>query len=388
MREERSFIPFARPDITETEIDAVVACLRSEWITTGPLAQAFEQEFAARVRPTARAIAVNSATAGLHLALESVGIGPGDRVVVPVFTFTATAEVVRYLGADPEFVDVDAETLNVTCDGLAGAMGERTKAVIPVHIGGLACDMDEILAMARARGVAVVDDAAHALPSTSNGVMVGAFDTHATVFSFYATKTLTTGEGGMIITARPDVAERCALMRLHGMHRLAREASGADHPAWRYEIRDAGFKYNLTDMAAALGRVQLGRLQAMTNRRAAIAERYREAFADLPVQLPARAATGDVHAWHLFLIRLEEHAAVDRDRFIDRLHTLGIGCSVHFIALHLQPYWRDRYGLTAEMFPNADAASRNAVSLPIYSAMSDADIDRVIEAVRQVITHG
>ena len=388
MRDERPFLPFARPDISDAEIAAVVECLRSEWLTTGPITRDFEREFAARVRPAGRAIAVNSATAGLHLALESIGVVPGDRVVVPVYTFTATAEVVRYLGADPDFVDVDADTLNVTSDQLADAITDRTKVVIPVHIGGLACAMDDILPMARARGVAVVDDAAHALPTARNGTAVGAFDTDATVFSFYATKTLTTGEGGMIVTSRADVAERCALMRLHGMHRRAPQMTGADGPAWRYEILEPGFKYNLTDIAAALGRVQLRRLQTMTDRRTAIAARYRDAFADLPVRVPHSASAGDVHAWHLFILRLEDGCATDRDRFIDRMHMLGVGCSVHFIALHLQPYWRDRYNLKAEMFPNADAASRCAVSLPIYSVMSDDDVDRVIDAVRQVVTRG
>lgn len=386
--EANGFIPFARADITEAEIGAVVECLRSGWLTTGPITRDFERDFVALVHPAAHAIAVNSATAGLHLGLEAAGVGVGDRVVVPVYTFTASAEVVCYLGADPDFVDVEPDTLNASSEQLSAAIGDRTKAVMPVHIAGLACAMDEIVPMARTRGVAVVDDAAHALPSTRNGTMVGGFDTDATVFSFYATKTLTTGEGGMLITPSVEVAERCRLMRLHGMRRETPQIAASDAPVWRYEIREAGFKYNLTDVAAAMGCVQLRRLQEMMDRRAAIAARYLAAFADLPVRLPAVPPPGDVHAWHLFILRVEDGAAVDRDRFIERMFRMGIACSVHFIALHLQPFWRERYGLTPEMFPNADAASRTAVSLPIYSVMSDSEVERVILAVRSIILLG
>ena len=388
MTEGSRFIPFARADITDAEIAAVADCIRSEWLTTGPIARDFERDFATLMGPNTRALAVNSATAGLHLGLESAGVARGDRVVVPVYTFTASAEVVCYLGADPDFVDVEADTLNASSEQLAAAIGDRTRAVMPVHIGGLASAMDEIVPMARSRGVAVVDDAAHALPSTRRGVLIGAYDTHATVFSFYATKTLTTGEGGMLVTPSAAVAERCRLMRLHGLFRATPQIAASDAPVWRYEIREAGFKYNLTDVAAAMGTVQLRRLQEMTDRRTAIAARYLEAFADLPVQLPAQPASGDVHSWHLFILRITDGAAVHRDRFIERMYRMGIGCSVHFIALHLQPYWRDRYALTPEMFPNADAASRSAVSLPIYSVMSTDDVDRVIDAVREIVLNG
>lgn len=382
---EAPFLPFARPDIGEPEIAAVVECLRSGWLTTGPNAKEFETRFAAAVHPGARALAVNSATSGLHLALEAVGVSAGDEVVVPVYTFTASAEVVRYLGADPAFVDIDPATFNTTAALLESAITERTRAVMPVHFAGLACDMPAILAMARRRGVKVVDDAAHALPTSFGGTMVGAFDTDATVFSFYANKTLSTGEGGMILTGRPDVADRCSVMRLHGISREAFARYTSKTPAWQYEVIAPGFKYNMTDVAAAIGLVQLARVQAMAARRAEVTARYSDAFRDLPVILPPEPASGDQHAWHLYVIRLHEDAGISRDRFIETLYAEGIGCSVHFIPLHRHPYWRDTYGLTPEMFPHADLAYRQAVSLPLYSGMSDADVTRVIGAVRRAL---
>ena len=382
------FLPFARPDIGEAEIAAVVECIRSGWLTTGPNAKEFELRFAAKVHPGARALAVNSATSGLHLALEAVGVAAGDEVVVPVYTFTASAEVVRYLGADPTFVDIDPATLNTTSALLEGAVTPRTKAVMPVHFAGLACDMPAIIAMARRRGLRVVDDAAHALPTTHQGTLVGAFDADATVFSFYANKTLSTGEGGMIMTGSPDVAERCAIMRLHGISRDAFARYTSTSPTWQYEVVAPGFKYNLTDIAAAIGLVQLGRVEAMAARRAELAARYHEAFRDLPLIVPPGPADGDRHAWHLYVIRLRDDAAVARDRFIELLYADGIGCSVHFIPLHRHPYWRDSYRLSPEMFPHAEAAYQRAVSLPLHSGMSDADATRVIECVQRILTRG
>lgn len=384
---EGPFLPFARPDIGEPEIAAVVECLRSGWLTTGPNTKEFETRFAAAVRPGARALAVNSATSGLHLALEAVGVSAGDQVVVPVYTFTASAEVVRYLGADPAFVDIDPTTFNTTAALLEAAITDRTRAVMPVHFAGLACDMPAILEMARRRKVRVVDDAAHALPTSFDGTMVGAFDTDATVFSFYANKTLSTGEGGMILTGQQDVAERCSVMRLHGISRDAFARYTSKTPAWQYEVVAPGFKYNMTDIAAAIGLVQLSRVHAMAARRAEVAARYSDAFRDLPVMLPPTAGIGDQHAWHLYVIRLHEDAGtITRDRFIEQLYAEGIGCSVHFIPLHRHPFWRDTYGLTPEMFPHADLAYRQAVSLPLYSGMSDEDVTRVISAVRRTLS--
>ncbi|MDB4916843.1 MAG: UDP-4-amino-4,6-dideoxy-N-acetyl-beta-L-altrosamine transaminase [Gemmatimonadetes bacterium] len=380
------FLPFAKPDIGEAEIAAVVECLRSGWLTTGPRTKEFERLFAELMRPNGQALAVNSATAGLHLALEALGVSSGDEVIVPDYTFTASAEVVHYLGAIPVFVDVDARTLNVTVEGLEAAITPRTKVIMPVHFSGLACDMEGILAMARRHGLAVVDDAAHALPSTRNGCLVGSFDADATVFSFYANKTLSTGEGGMVVTGRSDVATRCGIMRLHGISRDAFARYTSSSPAWHYEVVAPGFKYNLTDIASALGSVQLGRVHEMAERRRVIAEAYMEGFADVPLELPARPASGDLHSWHLFVVRLTDDAPLARDAFIDQMYASGIGCSVHFIPLHRHPYWRDTYGLAPEMFPNAERAYRSAVSLPIYSGMTQEDVDRTIATVRRLLS--
>lgn len=381
----RSHLPFALPDVGEGEIAEVVDSLRSGWLTTGPKTRRFEREFAEFVGAGVEAVAVNSATSGLHLALEACGIGPGDEVVTTTYTFTASAEVVRYLGADPVFVDVDPLTLNMDPACVEAAVTSRTRAIMPVHVGGLACDMDRIVAIARTHGLKVVEDAAHALPASCGGRMVGSLDTDATVFSFYATKTLVTGEGGMIVTRDTALAARCRVMRLHGIDRDAFDRYTSERPAWYYEVVAPGFKYNMTDIAAALGLQQLRRVCELRDRRDRMARRYDEAFADLPLDLPARAPDGDLHAWHLYVVRLRPEARVGRDAFIVRMAERGIGTSVHFIPLHRHPYWRDTYGLRSEDFPRADAAFARAVSLPLYTRMTDDDQQRVIEAVRQCV---
>jgi dTDP-4-amino-4,6-dideoxygalactose transaminase len=383
---ERPFLPFALPEIGEEEIAEVVDTLRSGWVTTGPKARRFEQDFAAFLgAPGLEAIAVNSATAGLHLALEALGIGPGDEVITTTHTFTATAEVVRYLGADVVLVDIDPATLNIDPARVEAAVTPRTRAIVPVHYAGLAADMPALLAIARRHGLKVVEDAAHALPATQGGALVGTLASDATVFSFYANKTITTGEGGMVAVRDPAVAARIRVMRLHGISRDAFDRFTAKTPSWFYEIIAPGFKYNLTDIAAALGLHQLRRARAFQRRRAEIAARYDAAFADLPVRRPPAAAPGDLHAWHLYVLRLAEGAPLGRDAFIERLFALGIGVSVHYIPLHLHPYWRERYGLAPAQFPHSQHAYERMASLPIYSRMSDADVERVIEAVRQAL---
>ncbi|HNU10593.1 MAG TPA: DegT/DnrJ/EryC1/StrS aminotransferase family protein [Rubrivivax sp.] len=380
------FLPFALPEIGDAEIAEVVDTLRSGWITTGPKARRFEADFGAFLGdPALQAIAVNSATAGLHLALEGLGIGPGDEVITTTHTFTATAEVVRYLGADVRLIDIDPATLCLDLEQLEAAIGPRSKAIIPVHYGGLAVDMPAVLRLARAHGLAVVEDAAHALPSTHGGRLVGTFDSDATVFSFYANKTMTTGEGGMLVTRDARLAERARVMRLHGISRDAFDRFTAKVPSWAYEIVAPGFKYNLTDIAAALGIHQLQRVRAFQQRRAEIAARYDAGFAGLPIVLPPQPAAGDLHAWHLYAIRLADDAGIARDRFIEALFERGIGCSVHYIPLHLHPYWRERYGLRPEQFPHSQRAYERLVSLPIYTRMSDADVERVVDAVRAVL---
>src|SRR5262245_59580605 len=381
------FLPFALPDIGDDEIAEVVDTLRSGWVTTGPKAKRFETDFAAFLGdPSLHCIAVNSATAGLHLALEALGIGPGDEVITTTHTFTATAEVVRYLGADVRLVDIDAATLNIDPHAVEAAINDKTRAIVPVHYGGLAADMPALLAVARRHGLRVVEDAAHALPSTCGGRLVGTLDSDATVFSFYANKTITTGEGGMIVTRDAALAKRTQVMRLHGMSRDAFDRFTAQVPSWYYEIVAPGFKYNLTDIAAAIGLHQLKKARAFAQRRTKIAQRFGNAFADLPVQTAPEAPGGELHAWHLYALRLGDDAPIGRDAMIERLFARGIGCSVHYIPLHQQPYWRDRYRLTAAMFPHSQRAYERCLSLPIYSRMSDADVERVIDGVAQVLS--
>jgi len=381
------FLPFALPEIGEEEIAEVVDTLRSGWITTGPKAKRFEAEFAAFLGDSAlHCVAVNSATAGLHLALEALGIGPGDEVITTTHTFTATAEVVRYLGADVRLVDIDPTTLNIDPRLIEPAITAKTKAIIPVHYGGLAADMPAILGIARRHGLKVVEDAAHALPTTCGGRLVGTLDSDAAVFSFYANKTITTGEGGMLVTRNSALAQRAQVMRLHGMSRDAFDRFTASVPSWYYEIIAPGFKYNLTDIAAAIGLHQLKKARRFAEQRAAIAARFNAAFASLPVLTAPEPPRDELHAWHLYALRLADAAPIQRDRLIERLFQRGIGCSVHYIPLHLQPYWRDRYHLTTQMFPHSQRVYERQLSLPIYTRMTDDDVQRVIQAVKRAIT--
>ena len=395
------FLPFALPEIGDDEIAEVVDTLKSGWVTTGPKVKRFEADFAAWLAAPSgqdpaglHCLAVNSATAGLHLALEALGIGPGDEVITTTHTFTATAEVVRYLGADVRLVDIDPATLCIDVAAVEAAITPATKAIIPVHYAGLAADMPALLALARRHGLKVVEDAAHALPTTVGGQLVGTLGSDATVFSFYANKTITTGEGGMLVMRDAALAKRAQVMRLHGMSRDAFDRFTATVPSWYYEIIAPGFKYNLTDIAAALGIHQLKKARAFQQRRQTLAQCYDAALAGLPLILPPRPprppplspwpgqAVGDMHSWHLYVVRLADGVPVSRDRFIERLFAAGIGCSVHYIPLHLQPYWRDRYGLQAAQFPHSQHAFERMVSLPMYSGMTEAQVARVAQAVR------
>lgn len=380
------FLPFALPEIGEEEIAEVVDTLRSGWVTTGPKAKRFEAAFTAYLGDASlQSIAVNSATAGLHLALEALGIGPGDEVITTTHTFTATAEVVRYLGADVKLVDIDPASLNIDPAAVEAAITPKTKCIIPVHYAGLGADMPRLLDIARRHGLKVVEDAAHALPTTLGGQLVGTLGSDATVFSFYANKTITTGEGGMLVTRDAALADRARVMRLHGMSRDAFDRFTAKVPSWYYEIVAPGFKYNLTDIAAALGLHQLARLEGFQAKREALAAAYREALAGLPLVLPPEPAAGDRHAWHLYVVRLADGAPIGRDTLIEQLFAAGIGCSVHYIPLHLHPYWRERYGLKAEDFPHSQRAYERMVSLPLYTRMGEADVERVAAALRRAL---
>jgi len=379
------FIPFALPDLGNEEIDSVVDTLRSGWITTGPKTKQFEREFAAFLGADVQALAVNSATAGLHLAVEAIGIGPGDEVITTPHTFTATAEVIRYMGAHPVFVDIDPSTFCIDPARIEAAVTPRTKAIIPVHYGGMSCDMDAILDIARRRNLKVIEDAAHALPSLWKGQLIGTLDSDVTVFSFYATKTLATGEGGMLVTRNPEIARRASVMRLHGISKDAFDRYTSRAPAWHYEIVAPGFKYNLTDVASAMGIEQLKKAPGFHARRLTLAVRYDEALRDLPLTLPPRPPDGSAHAWHLYVIQLLDSAGIPRDQFIEDMAAAGIGTSVHYIPLHLHPYWRDTYGLRPEQFPNTSRAFNRIVSLPLYTRMTDEDQDRVICAIRSIL---
>jgi len=380
-----NFLPFALPCIGEEEINEVVDTLRSGWLTTGPKTKRFEEDFAKFIG-IPYALAVNSCTAGLHLALEAIGIKPGDKVVTTPYTFTATAEVIRYLGADPLFVDIEPDTFNINTHKLAATLErvEGIKAILLVHFGGQACDMDNILALAKAHSLKIVEDAAHALPTYYKGQKIGLF-ADITAYSFYVTKTLATGEGGMIVTANPDYAERIRILRLHGISRDVFDRAYSELPKWYYEVVAPGFKYNMTDITAALGIHQLQKANTFLQRRTEIAEQYTQGLADLPLRTPYLHPDSS-HAWHLYVIQLLlEDLTIDRNTFIERMSDAGIGTSVHFIPLHLQKYWRERYGFKPDDFPVALEVYQRAVSLPIYPSMSDADVTRVIRITRQIL---
>ncbi len=382
-RPRSTFLPFALPDITQAEIDEVVDTLRSNWLSTGPKTKRFEREFAEAVGAS-YAIAVNSATAALHLALKALDIQPGDEVIVPVYTFTATAAVVEHCGARPVFVDVDPITCNLDPARLEQAITPRARAIMVVHIAGLPAEMDAIHAIAEAHGIPVIEDAAHAFPAKYRGQMIGALSA-MTAFSFYATKPLATGDGGMLTTNDPTYAQRVGTLALHGISRDAWKRYSAEG-SWYYEVLEAGYKYNMTDIAASLGLHQLRRREWLLARRRAIAQRYTAAFSSCAeLELPPEPAYAE-HAWHLYLLRIRpERLSINRAEFIEQLAKAQIGTSVHFIPLHLHPYYRARYHLAPNDFPAALGAYQREISLPIYPSMTDDDVDDVIAAVEAII---
>jgi perosamine synthetase len=379
------FLSFHVPDIGEEEIQSVVETLRSGWLTTGSKTKQFEAEFAQRIGAR-HAVALNSCTAALHLALEAVGVTEGDEVIVPTMTFAATAEVVHYFKARPVLVDCRKDTLNIDVDRMEQAITPRTKAIIPVHYAGQPCDMDRILEIARVHHLKVIEDAAHALPSRYRGRMVGTLG-DITCFSFYSTKTITTGEGGMATTENPEWAERMRILSLHG---ITRDAVNRYTPegSWYYEICYPGYKYNLTDIAAALGIPQLHKCDRFGEVRRRYASLYHEGFKDIPEITVPYVADDVEHAWHLYVIQLDlDRLRIGRNEMIDLLKKEGIGTSVHFIPLHLHPYYRDNYGYLQKDFPVASAVFDRIISLPIYPKMTEADIRRIIEVV-STLTQG
>jgi dTDP-4-amino-4,6-dideoxygalactose transaminase len=357
--------------------------LRSGWLTTGELTLQFEREFAARA-DVDHALAVSSATSGLHLCLEAAGVRQNTKVATTPYTFAATAEVIRYLGADPLFIDIDEDSYNLSPDRLQQALlnDRSVTAVIPVHVGGLPCRMDRILDIAEVRGALVIEDAAHCLPREGQREAPGTLGAMG-VYSFYATKPITTGEGGMVVTRDGELARRISMMRLHGIDRDVWNRYTSRDASWYYEVQEPGYKYNLTDIASSLGRVQLRKSEGFYLARQRIARMYLNDLAGLDyLRLPQSDAQ---HSWHLFQIRLVlPKLTVDRDTFVDALMEKGIGVSVHFIPLHIMPYYRKTYGLKERDFPVAMRCYRETISLPIYPDLEDEQVQRVIAAVKEL----
>ena len=378
------YLPFHRPSIEEEDVVSVSRALRSGWLTHGPVCREFEAEFAAHVGAS-RAVALSSCTAALHLALVAQDIGPGDEVITTPFTFCASAHVIEHVGATPVFADIDPVTMQIDPAQIERVLGPRTKAIIAVDYGGHPCNIEEIVKMARARGVAVIEDAAHSLGAAVGDRPVGSV-ADVTAFSFYATKNITTGDGGMLTTADHRLADRVERLRVHGIEQDAWRRY-QQVAAWHYEVSEAGFKANMTDFQAALGRSQLRREPAMRARRTAIASRYCAAFAALGdlVELPP-VKEGVRSAWHLYPLRLAGEARNMRDQLAAGLHCLGIGTSVHFAPLHLSAHFRERLGFRGGEFPASEDVSSRVLSLPLYPAMSEPDVERVIDAVLSLIS--
>ena len=388
MRSE--FLPFAPPLLGEEEIDEVVQTLRSGWLTTGPKTQQFEADFAKYIGAQA-ALGVNSATSAMHVALAALGVGEGDAVVSTTMTFCSSIHVIEHQRARPVLVDVESDTLNIDPERVEAAVKStpNVKAILPVHLYGHPADMDAIYDIARRHGLAVVEDAAHALPSRVDGRMIGApqkgFDgPNLVAFSFYATKNLTTGEGGML-TGPPDLIEESRVWSLHGMSRDAFKRYTSEG-SWRYEVVAPGFKYNMPDIQAAIGLHQLKRLDAMQRRRRAIVAQYDEALGQLDELETPVVRPGMESAWHIYLLRLRpDRLKIGRDAFMEELRKRKIGASVHFIPVHLHPYYRDKYGLKPGDFPVAQSNFERMLSLPLSPAHTDEDIGDVIEAVTEIV---
>jgi len=375
-------VPFHVPSIGEEAIRAVTETLESGWITTGPKTRSFEEAFA-RFIGVRHALAVSSCTAALHLSLDAARLSEGDEVLVPTLTFAATGEVVTYFKAKPVLVDVDPVHFNLSAEDAKRKITPKTKVIMPVHFGGHPCRMDSILDLAATSGLTVIEDAAHAIPAKFRGQNIGTLSP-MTAFSFYATKTLTTGEGGMVTTNDDALANRVSLMRLHGMSRDAWKRYTAEG-TWRYELTEAGYKYNLTDPQAALGLVQLSHCEEMWQRRAEIAQKYDSALMLLEAYRTPQTAQDVQNAWHLYVVLVEPSALrIHRDQVIEELRQRGIGTSVHFIPLHLHPYYQKNWGYRRGEFPVAEDYFDRCISLPIYPSMADEDINYVIEALQDI----
>lgn len=377
-----SFLPFHRALIEEDEINAVVEVLRGGWLTTGPRTREFEAAFA-RYVGAEYAVSFSSCTAALHLALAALDLGEGDEVILPTMTFASSGEVVLYFRARPVLVDCRAGSFHIDPEKIEQALTDRTKIIMPVHYAGSPCDMEAVTEIARHHKLKIVEDAAHAFPSACNGRMIGTIG-DITCFSFYATKTMTTGEGGMATTSNAEYADRMRMMSLHGISRDAWKRYTAEG-SWRYDILRLGYKYNLTDVQAAIGLAQLAKCESMRLRRAAIAEHYIQALRGVDAfELPT-ISQDTSHALHLFVLEVNPDALrIDRDRVIEELKQRGIGTSVHFIPLHLHPLYQEHLGYRIGQFPNAERRFERAISLPLFPSMTQGDADRVVEALQEI----
>jgi len=378
------YIPFHLPSIGEEEIAAVEKVLRSGWLTTGAVTLEFEREFAKYIG-CKHALAVNSGTAALQLALDAIGLQAGDEVLVPTYTFTATGEVVTYFDATPVLCDSVEGGFNIDPRDAEKRITAKTRAIMPVHIGGEPCDMDAIRSLAARHKLHVIEDAAHALPAAFRGRRVGTIS-ELTAFSFYATKTITTGEGGMLTTEDDGYAERAAVMRLHGIGKDAWNRY-SHTGSWAYRVQEAGYKFNLPDILAALGRVQLGKCDLFLAQRREIAAQYLAGLGRWEeLELPPTGPEGSDHAWHLFIVRIKPGLLdIGRDETIEKLKQAGVGTSVHFIPLHRHPFYQRSYGVGPQDFPRADAEYSRALSLPIYPGMQPEQVERVIEHLGGIV---
>jgi len=378
----KEFIQFHRPFITEDEVAEVADSIRSGWWTTGPKTLRFEQEFNHFIG-SKFSISANSWTASAHLALEAFNLQENDEVIIPAMTFTATAEIICYFRAKPVIVDVQEDTFNIDPDQIEKSITNKTKAVIPVHYSGQPCDMDEISGLSKKNNIKIIEDAAHALPAYYKNKKIGTIG-DVTCFSFYATKTLATGEGGMICTDDEQIARRCSIMRLHGINKDAWKRYSSEG-TWYYEVVSPGFKYNFTDIQASLGLAQLKKIDRMLNLRKDIFNKYNSAFNDNPLIKLYKIKEDRESAHHLYPILLDiDNLTITRAEFIIKLKELGIGTSVHFIPLYRHPFYRDFLNLTPKMFPVSEYIYERVITLPIWPGMTDSQIYRVTEAVNNI----